>query len=372
MVSVCVVVVVVVMCVSGDSGDRNTPISVPLRGLTKDLGHSEAPRTGDQEREWWADYLCHQTNFQGQEQKHIIPLQQLFRDVTPERRDRNVFLMDTACNTHPRYRAWCSVESWANQNPDLDVWFLMTSQKVSDTDGLPSLLMHKYPNLRLVGTHLAGIFKGTPVEPLYLSRKWTVSETWPPEVLSNMLRALVLWHYGGIYSDTDILSIRPFTLPLNATGFDVEAVVGSALYAFSAHHPLLWTLMEDINKEFIPGVWGIIGPAAVTRVVKKACGTNDTYTLLHKAPVSCANKSVTIYPDTHFFPVFWYGFERYFNKSTGLNFDKDFKSSYVLHMWNKLSKWTPIKMGFFSIYEAAARRSCPLTFSRATLRSNFF
>lgn len=74
---------------------------------------------------------------------------------------------------------------------------------------------------------------------------------WPPEVLSNMLRVLVLWHYGGIYSDTDILSIRPFTVPLNATGVDAHALVGSALYAFSAHHPLLWTLMEDINREFL-------------------------------------------------------------------------------------------------------------------------
>lgn len=77
-----------------------------------------------------------------------------------------------------------------------------------------------------------------------------VIAAWPVELLSDMLRVLVLWRWGGVYSDTDVLSIRPFTLPLNALGFESDHQVGSAFYSFHAHHPLLLDLMKDMNKNF--------------------------------------------------------------------------------------------------------------------------
>lgn len=65
-----------------------------------------------------------------------------------------------------------------------------------------------------------------------------------------MLRVLVLWWWGGVYSDTDVLSIRPLTLPLNALGFENSGGLGSAFYSFQARHPILLQLMEDMQKKF--------------------------------------------------------------------------------------------------------------------------
>ncbi|KAK3888383.1 hypothetical protein Pcinc_007535 [Petrolisthes cinctipes] len=97
-----------------------------------------------------------------------------YRDINPTRNDTNVFLVDTSCSSHPRYRAWCAVESWARQNPDLDVWFILTSLTMDDSTGLASLLLHQYTNLRVVGIDLDILFRDTPLLEFFLSRKWTV------------------------------------------------------------------------------------------------------------------------------------------------------------------------------------------------------
>lgn len=77
-----------------------------------------------------------------------------------------------------------------------------------------------------------------------------VFTAWPVELMSDMLRVLVLWHWGGVYSDTDVICIRPYNLPLNSLGYETNFQIGSAVYSFRAHHPVVWRLMEDMTKGF--------------------------------------------------------------------------------------------------------------------------
>ena len=142
--------------------------------------------------------------------------------------------MDTACNSDPKYRVWCSVErrvnggwleggkgtgveregergrriviiiiiiiaiiiiiiiiiiiviissipflpsisliSWARQNPNRQVWFLLTSGKLAGKRDLTSTLLHDYTNLQMVTADLHDLFKDTPLLSLFNSRKWT-------------------------------------------------------------------------------------------------------------------------------------------------------------------------------------------------------
>lgn len=73
---------------------------------------------------------------------------------------------------------------------------------------------------------------------------------WPVELLSDMLRVLVLWWWGGVYSDTDVISLRRLTLPPNSLGFENSGQIGSAFYSFHAQHPTLLKLMEDMQYNF--------------------------------------------------------------------------------------------------------------------------
>lgn len=77
-----------------------------------------------------------------------------------------------------------------------------------------------------------------------------VWSAWPVEQLSDMVRVLVLWHWGGIYSDTDVISIKPFTIPINAVGLETKGILASGFFSFKHHNPILWKLMEDYNKNF--------------------------------------------------------------------------------------------------------------------------
>ncbi|XP_071532419.1 lactosylceramide 4-alpha-galactosyltransferase-like [Panulirus ornatus] len=293
------------------------------------------------------------------------------RDTTPRFKNKNVFLVETSCSRRPAHRAWCSVESWARQNPNLDVWFILTSLSADISDGMLKTLLNSYPNLHIAGVNLDQIFEGTPLQKLFNSRLWTSRETWPVELLSDMLRVLLLWHWGGFYSDNDVVSTRPMDLSGNMVGFESnDGMVGSAFLSFTDHHQVLWRLMEDMELNFQPQKWGCIGPKAITRVMEKVCQVLQLRHLVEHTPLSCHN--ITLFPVNYFYPIHYHRSDVYLEEGNGRNFAEEFQSSYLLHFWNKLTKKQHVSVGSDSIYEVAARSFCPLTFLRVTLNSSNF
>ncbi|KAK3889713.1 hypothetical protein Pcinc_006279 [Petrolisthes cinctipes] len=90
---------------------------------------------------------------------------------------------------------------------------------------------------------------------------------------------------------------------------------------------------------------GSIGPQAITRVIKTEC-KNDTKLDITKdgKPQTCNN--ITIYPSQFFSPVPYTNF--------------------------KMSKDVVVMSGSGSIYDVAARKTCPVTYQMATLRAKHF
>lgn len=324
-------------------------------------------RGATNEKGWWQEVVCKRGQHKRPEGDETPPLRRLFRDVMPER-NRNVFLMDTACNPTPKFRAWCSVESWAKQNPEREVWFLLTAGRTEGNAELISKLLHQYTNLQLVTADLDDMFRHTPLLPLFNEREWT--KTWPVELMSDMLRVLVLWWWGGVYSDTDVLSIRPLTLADNALGFEHSQQLGSAFYSFQSRHPVLHRLMKDMYCNFKPHQWGSIGPRAITRTMEDICG-KQVEILIRRAPVTCRG-NVTLYPQSTFYPLRYNEFAYYFDRGNGKRFNETFSRAYALHFWNKMSKNKPVKVNDNSVYEVAAKRFCPITYIFATAESDVF
>ncbi|XP_047477064.1 lactosylceramide 4-alpha-galactosyltransferase-like isoform X2 [Penaeus chinensis] len=270
---------------------------------------------------WWREVLCDGTNQQG---SWMLELPLLQRDVEPPESDDNIFLVETACKTTPSFRVWCAIESWSRQNPSSQVWYVMTSLTVNDTDGLVSRLQEQYSNLRIVGADVEKIFNGTGLYGLFSSRKWIMNAKWPAVKLSDLIRVALLWRWGGFYTDTDTVCIKDVSPLRNVISFSnsKRTLISNGAFQFHHHHKFLELLMEVQTKGFKPATWGSLGPEAVSTVAKKLCNVKNfmNFTGSKDDPVEC--EDLTLLPPKYLLPLDWTQNKRLFAKGSGEYFFK--------------------------------------------------
>lgn len=66
-----------------------------------------------------------------------------------------------------------------------------------------------FPNIHLRNVNLTTFVDGTPMEALE-RRGLVYRSSWPPIHLADIMRLLVIYRYGGIYLDTDLIVMRSF------------------------------------------------------------------------------------------------------------------------------------------------------------------
>ncbi|XP_037786489.1 lactosylceramide 4-alpha-galactosyltransferase-like [Penaeus monodon] len=360
-----------------------TPRALSI-GLPAALAYPPPPRGSEgaangtaEEREWWQEALC-QSGADGVEAQ-MIRLPMLARDIEPDRRDYNIYLAETGCNPRPLFRVWCSVESascapspalrsYAQQNPGAKVWFLVTSPTLDDSDRLVARLRAHYGNLRVVGVDLDRLFAGTPVEQIFTSGNWTRETRWPANNLSNLLRNVLLWQWGGFNSDTDCLCVRSIENLRNVIAYDEkQRVVNNAVMHFDARHDYVGAMMEYHRLNFKTNVWHTNGPGTATATAMRLCETRNLNELLHR---KCP--ALTLLPLKKLQFYRFDAWKRYFEPRAESDFLKKHREVYVLHLYNKLSEKEPVRVGSSSIYDSTARRVCPVTYAAAGSRSDFF
>ena len=115
---------------------------------------------------------------------------------------------------------------------------------------------------------LADLVKGTPAENFVSEevpyaregRYWYSHET-------DLIRLLVLYKWGGIYIDTDIITVRRFDdLPENVLGLEDEAILNGAVMMFKKDHPFLRRCIEKYAGSYDGTSWGANGPHLLTKV----------------------------------------------------------------------------------------------------------
>ncbi|XP_069980976.1 lactosylceramide 4-alpha-galactosyltransferase [Penaeus vannamei] len=318
--------------------------------------------------EWWQKELCRPDVLNLKPSTTYLRLPMLGSDIVPSQNDYNIFLGETACNPRPLYRAWCSVESYAHENPLAKVWFHTTSPVIDNGDGLITNLEEAYENLKVVGTDLTKIFNGTPCEKIFMAGKWAHNTPWPANNVSNLLRNVLLWLWGGLNSDTDCICVRNLTHIRNMVSYDEEGkVANNAIMHFDAGHQFAFELMAYLKKNFKIATWKVNGPGAATEVAKKLCKNKDLNEVyLHQCD------SVELRPLREMQLLRWPLWKKFFHDDKGEHFSKNHPDAYIVHLYNKLSKKTPIKIGSKGIYDAIAKEHCPITYDAAKRRSYFF
>lgn len=123
-------------------------------------------------------------------------------------------------------RQACAIEAVASHNPARDIFVLFASpvgfdrhgdkyQSLQATSSSHIKLISEFPNVFLRNVNMTLFANGTPMESLERSAKVYQSNVVAVH-LSDVVRLLVLYRYGGIYIDMDMIALRSFdSLPTN-------------------------------------------------------------------------------------------------------------------------------------------------------------
>lgn len=165
--------------------------------------------------------------------------------------------------------------------------------------------------------------------------------------LSNLLRLVVLYKYGGIYLDTDFIILKNFSALRNSIGAQSMGAstknwtrLNNAVLIFDKKHPLLYKFIEEFALSFDGNKWGYNGPYLVSRVTERMTIEEKGY-------------NITVLPPLAFYPVDWNRIGGLFKKPVNRVTLKWVKAkllqlseeTYGVHLWNKQSRRLRIEEG---------------------------
>ncbi|KAK1412416.1 hypothetical protein QVD17_33655 [Tagetes erecta] len=156
--------------------------------------------------------------------------------------------------------------------------------------------------------------------------------------LSNLIRLVVLYKYGGVYIDSDFISLKDFSGLRNSIGAQSAARSGhwtrlnNAVLIFDKNHPLLYNFIEEFALTFDGNRWGYNGPYLVSRVVEREARKIEL--------------NYTVLPPSAFYLVDWTRIGGLFIRPLNRGHAKWVEakvvqlkeSSYGVHLWNKQSR----------------------------------
>ena len=157
------------------------------------------------------------------------------------------FFLETKGDNSLNYRQACAVESLALLNPDLPVYVLFANEHFDDTTVTLSTLQ-QYKNIKLVHINLEEYVAKTPLESWNRDSGWKQGP-YRASHLSDGLRMLTLFKYGGYYFDLDIIFTRPVKYYRNfAATEDENTLNGAALHAEKGYPFLKMAIEEFVNN----------------------------------------------------------------------------------------------------------------------------
>ncbi|KAF8042291.1 hypothetical protein BT93_A0803 [Corymbia citriodora subsp. variegata] len=193
------------------------------------------------------------------------------------------------------------------------------------------------------------LFENTPAKAWFNEMKTGTKD--PGEIplaqnLSNLIRIAVLFEYGGVYLDTDVIVLKDFAGLRNSIGAQsIDTMsrrwtrLNNAVMAFDRNHPLLLKFMTEFASTFDGNRWGHNGPYLVSRVVEKVNGKRGF--------------EFKVLPPMAFYPVDWTRIGGLFRrpetradaKWVAAKIAQLSGETYGVHLWNKQSRRLKIEEG---------------------------
>ncbi|XP_059806165.1 alpha-1,4-N-acetylglucosaminyltransferase-like isoform X1 [Hypanus sabinus] len=256
--------------------------------------------------------------------------------------------------------AMCSVESAARLNPDKQIYYFMKGfsgnlSQYPETEYRGIHLLSKMKNIVILPLKPIELFKDTPLESWYQKVNPEREKYWA-HVLADGCRLALLWKYGGIYLDTDIISLRSLLFDnftcLESTGYYNNAALGF----HQKNHDFIWNCFNDFVANYDGDLWGQQGPRLITRVLKRWCNTDD---LIAAAGSTC--NGISLLNLSRFYPVPYSSWEKFYAPWKKEDIEHTFSATYGVHIWNFMNsdKKRKVVAGSGSLIEYFFRMHCP-------------
>ena len=173
-------------------------------------------------------------------------------------------------------------------------------------------------------------------------------------------RYLLLYEYGGVYLDTDVILLRH--IPPQANFLGVESwslnLLGAGVIKFQPKHTILRRILENLAANFSGSSWGANGPMVLDGEMHRVCeseggawwrsgGDADGWT--------CGG--VQIFRQEHFYPVNYLFWEMMFMTKHKDDVLAEHSHSYASHLWGHMSRGVGVEWGS-AVWEMA-RNHCP-------------
>ncbi|XP_052182879.1 uncharacterized protein At4g19900 [Diospyros lotus] len=249
--------------------------------------------------------------------------------------DRELFAVQSLFNSHPN---GC---------------LIIVSNSMDSRRGMAVLrpFLEKGFHVAAISPDFNYLFQHTAAEA-WFDRLWR-GNVRPGEVslgqnLSNLLRLALLYKFGGVYIDTDVIVLKSLGQLRNAIGaqtIDLEtgkwSRLNNAVMVFDKGHPLVLKFIDEFALTFNGNKWGYNGPYLVSRVVSRMRGELNPgfdFSVLH--PMA-------------FYPVDWSRIHGLFRGPRNSTHSKWLQGklhhirtqSYAVHLWNRQSKKLRIEEG---------------------------
>ncbi|XP_053970922.1 lactosylceramide 4-alpha-galactosyltransferase-like [Hylaeus volcanicus] len=286
-------------------------------------------------------------------------------DAEEPRNDRNIFFHETSCFNEDSLilnaRQACAVESAAKMNPNMKVYlFFLSAARTSNQSRDIFDLLQTYPNIKIKHIYPEEYVKDTPLELWYKSGMLRTSQ-WPRSHMSDMLRYLTLWKYGGIYLDLDVIVTTSLERLTNFAGAEDWDDVAAGVMGFdmsSLGRRMADACIRDFKTNFRGYDWGNNGPGVITRTLQNICSTKYARDM-----TTARCHGFKVFPPTAFYPIHYKNWKMYFETKDKNATMKMLERAMAIHVWNKLSKSEEVRVNSDVPYAVIARRHCPIVFN---------
>ena len=193
------------------------------------------------------------------------------------------------------------LESVFKWHPSACVVILSRSLDSEDGKKIFEPFLHRGYRLMAVTPDLPYLFNDTPADRWW--RELRMGSRDPGDInfsqnLSNIMRLLVLYKYGGVYLDSDIIVLKNLSRLSNAVGAQSSDLrtgkwsrLNNAVLIFDRKAPSVYSFIEEFTRTFNGSKWGHNGPYLVTRVVRRIKRKQGN--------------AVAVLPPRAFYPVNW-------------------------------------------------------------------
>ncbi|CAN7945934.1 unnamed protein product [Ixodes hexagonus] len=281
---------------------------------------------------------------------------------------RAFFFVESSGRHCINYRQACAVESAALHHPSMTVQLLLTAAE-HQLVRCPLLeALKTMNNFRVETLDLDTFFAESPLHLWYSTSSWNASR-FKISHLSDAIRFLLVWKYGGVYCDLDIVVKRPFGHLRNSVGEEEPGAPVCGVLVFDRKHPFIRRCLEEFSEGYNPKRWAHNGPG----VIKRALADYSCHRQL-SGLLDCADRSgnrVAIQPEEAFYAVPYQKWQLFFDRKYGNTVRLATKKSYLVHVWNALSARREAPVGSGSVYDLEAQ-NCPRTYALAKALGGHF